>query len=135
MTNIVEKYGKNAGKIWNTLSKHGSLTENTLIKKTGLNKEDFYVAIGWLAKENKIYFDEKNYSLGEYNWGEIIGKHAGKVWDIVHTCDEIDIKYLPKLAGIPEEKTYCALGWLAREGKINAKRVRPRKTQTKITVN
>lgn len=135
MTNIVEKYGKNAGKIWNTLNEYGSLTENKLMRETGLKKEDFYVAIGWLAKENKIYYDENTYSLGQYNWDETIGRHAGKVWDIVHTCDEIDVRYIPKLAGIPEETTFCALGWLAREGKINAKKVRPRKTQTKITPN
>ena len=135
MTNIVEKYGKNAGKIWKTLNEHGTLTENSLVRRTGLKKEDFYVAVGWLAKENKIYFDEKTYTLGQNNWEETIGENAGKVWNIVDTCDEIDITYLPKLAGITEENTYCALGWLAREGKINTKKVKPRKTLTKITKN
>jgi len=135
MTNIIEKYGKNAGKIWETLSEHGTLTENSLVRKTGLKKEDFYVAVGWLAKENKIYFDENTYTLGQNNWEETIGENAGKVWNIVDTCDEIDITYLPKLAGITEENTYCALGWLAREGKINTKKVKPRKTLTKVTKN
>jgi len=135
MTNIVEKYGKNAGKIWKTLNEHGTLTENSLVRRTGLKKEDFYVAVGWLAKENKIYFDENTYTLGQNNWEETIGENAGKVWNIVDTCDEIDITYLPKLAGITEENTYCALGWLAREGKINTKKVKPRKTLTKVTKN
>jgi len=135
MTNLNSKYGRNAGKIWEKLNKYGPLTENKLIRQTGLKKEEFFPAIGWLAKENKIYYDENTYSLGEYNWEETIGENAGKVWDIVHTCDEIEVTYIPKLAGLTEENTYCALGWLAKEGKINAKKVKPKKPQTKIIIN
>ncbi len=134
MVNITQKYGKNAGRIWNTLNKHGELTKNTLLKKTGLKKEDFYVAIGWLAKENKIYFDDNTFCLKDYSWDTKIGKNAGKVYDIINCCEEIDVSYIPKLADLPTEDTYFAIGWLAKEGKINAKKVRPKKTQTKIAL-
>jgi len=52
MSNILEEFGQNAGKIWSTLNVYGSLSKTTLIKKTRLRVNDFYVGIGWLAREN-----------------------------------------------------------------------------------
>ena len=54
MDSIIDNYGRNAGKIWEALDTHGPLTQTKLMKTTGLNEEEFYVAIGWLAKEGKI---------------------------------------------------------------------------------
>lgn len=132
MVNVTHKYGKNAGKIWNVLNEHGSMTERSLKRKTGLNGEDLYAGLGWLAKENKITFENNYYSLGEYNWNETVGKNAGKVWDVLNSCEEIDTTYVPKLADISELDFYYAMGWLAKEGKINAKKVKPPKSITKI---
>ena len=67
MPNIIDTYGKNAGKVWKTLEKCGPCNETTLRKKTQLNKEDFYTAIGWLAKENKIWIDNDSYNIGNNN--------------------------------------------------------------------
>jgi len=133
MVNIANTYGKNAGKIWNTLEKWGSLNPTQLMKKTKLNKEDLYTALGWLAKEDKIYFENNNFSLGNYNWDNTIGSNAGKVWNIIDTCEEIDKTYVPKLADINEIDFYYAMGWLAKEDKINTKKVKPPKSITKIT--
>ena len=55
MRKMSVKLGNNAGKIWVTLSTHGPLTQSTLIKTAKLTKNDFHTAIGWLARENKIY--------------------------------------------------------------------------------
>ena len=131
MRDIEEYYGANAGKIWKVLEKHGNLTENKLIKNTRLCEEDFYAAIGWLARENKIYKSGAWYGLGESNLTNKIGENAGKLWKTLETWNEIDHYYLPKLAGINEKDAYYALGWLAKEGKIKAKKFTPKTPQIK----
>jgi hypothetical protein len=52
-----EQIGINAGIIWKTLDDSFNDTEiNNVMKKSKLKKEDFYMALGWLARENKIRF-------------------------------------------------------------------------------
>lgn len=53
--------GLNAGIIWQTIEKNSTDTKiETVLKKSRLKKEDFYLALGWLAREDKIIFrDEK----------------------------------------------------------------------------
>jgi len=131
MTKIINNYGKNAGKIWKILDAHGPLTPNRLMKTTKLNEDDFYVAVGWLAKENKICKTGSKYNLGNTNLETRIGKDAGKIWKTLREIGYVDAPYLPKLAGVSNKDTYTALGWLAREGKINVKQIKPKKPQTK----
>jgi len=131
MTKKVNNYGKYAGKVWETLEKCGPQTPNKIIKKTKLNEYDFWTAIGWLAKENKICKTGNKYYLGDTNLDTKIGKDAGKVWKTLHQIGYIDEPYLPKLSGISNKDTYAALGWLAREGKINIKKTKPKKPLTK----
>lgn len=131
MTKIINNYGKNAGKIWEAIETHGPLTQDKLMKTTKLNEDDFYAAVGWLAKENKICKTGSKYSLGTTNLETRIGKDAGKIWKTLHEIGYVDVPYLPKLAGVSNKDTYTALGWLAREGKINAKQIKPKKPQTK----
>jgi hypothetical protein len=135
MAKVIETYGKYAGKVWKTLEIQGSLTPNKLMKATKLNEEDFYVAIGWLAKENKICKTGSKYSLGETNLEHKIGKNAGKIWKTLHDIGYCDAPYLPKISGVPTKEAYCAVGWLAREGKINAKKVKPTTPQLKFSIN
>jgi hypothetical protein len=49
---------------------------------------------------------------------EIIGTSAGKIWRIPQKNGDVAISKLPKVLGESESITYQALGWLAREGKI-----------------
>jgi len=116
--NISTKFGVNAGKIWQHLQENRVYDEKSLIKTTQLTKKDFYAGIGWLARENKIKKDDNQYSLGESNFSEQVGSIAGRVWKILDIWEEADIVTLEKLADVPEEDIYTALGWLAREGKI-----------------
>ncbi len=51
--------GINAGKIWNALSKNGAMNVSGLEKETGLKKEDIYLSLGWLFKEDKLTTEEK----------------------------------------------------------------------------
>jgi len=129
MGEIIDNFGSNAGKIWNALNKHGPLNQNKLIKTTGLKKEDFYTAVGWLAREDKICLKNNYYCLGETNFAKNIGEDAGKLYTLLNTYKEIDLTYVPKLTGITLEDTFFALGWLAKEGKISAKKIIPKKPQ------
>ena len=49
---------------------------------------------------------------------EMIGLTAGKIWDTLNTQNEISLTRLPKMVGERETVVYQALGWLAREDKV-----------------
>lgn len=134
MKDVVEKLGQNAGKIWETLSTHGSLTQTQLMKNCKLEEKDFHAAVGWLARENKIREEDSTYVLGETNLTSRIGENAGKVWKVLDTVGEIDLEYVPKLIGVTEKDVFAAVGWLAREGKIKTKKVKPRKPRLKLVL-
>lgn len=57
-----EKIGTNAGLVWNALLV-GALDVKALRKATKLTEKDVYVALGWLAREDKIYFIETEKEL------------------------------------------------------------------------
>jgi hypothetical protein len=132
MGDIIDEFGRNAGKVWNALNKHGTLTQTKLIKTTKLKGDEFCAAVGWLARENKIYKDGANYKLGGTNLTYKIGEDAGKVWNALEAWEEIDKAHIQKITGVSEEDVYYALGWLAREGKIDTKKVKPKTTQIKV---
>lgn len=129
MINNVKDFGRNAGKIWGILSTQGSLTQTNLIKKTKLKDDEFHAAVGWLARENKICKDGATYNLGETNLTDKIGGDASRIWDVLYTCGDIDATYIPRLADMPKKDMYSALGWLACEGKVTTKKVKPKTPQ------
>lgn len=53
---MITEIGLAAGAIWNVLKKDGETNVTQLQKKTGLPQNQFYLALGWLARENKIQF-------------------------------------------------------------------------------
>lgn len=55
--------GINAGTIWQLLSEKGRLSVSEIVKLTGLVELQVGFAIGWLSKENKICFLEKNNTI------------------------------------------------------------------------
>lgn len=57
---ITNGIGLNAGKIWNTLFDEGEQPVKDLIKKLKMTSPDFYMAVGWLAREGKIFHFEKD---------------------------------------------------------------------------
>ena len=120
MKDYTENYGKTAGKIWKILEKHGPLSESDVIKKTRLNKNDFFSGIGWLARENKICKIGAKYKLGETNLTDNIGNNAGKVWNALRTTQDIDVSSIAEISQIKIKDAHSALGWLAREDKIQA---------------
>jgi len=50
---------------------------------------------------------------------EQIGEAAGKVWQALSEHGELDLARLSKLVKENEKTIHQALGWLAREGKID----------------
>jgi protease II len=62
MTN--EIIGTNAGLVWNTLNETGELSVKDLKKQTKIRTDKIlFSALGWLAKEDKLVFNEKEDEL------------------------------------------------------------------------
>lgn len=116
--NLTTKFGENAGKIWYTLYHAGTTDENQLQESTKLSKKELYAGIGWLARENKIKKVNDYYQLESTNLTDSVGATAGRVYKILDIWDEADIITLKKLSNSSEENVFAALGWLAKEGKI-----------------
>jgi hypothetical protein len=116
---VIGDIGFNAGKVWRTLNDKGSLEKQNIVELTNLSDDEFYSAIGWLARENKVSWDKQNsYKLGETNLTLEIGNNAGKVWRVMKVWGEVDVSLIKRLALIDEKHVCSALGWLAKEGKI-----------------
>ena len=50
---------------------------------------------------------------------ETIGMNAGLIWNALNEADALGTKQLKKITKLKDKETFAALGWLAREGKIN----------------
>ena len=53
-----EKIGTDAGQIWKVLDEEGVKGIKELKKITKLSEKEVYAAIGWLAREEKLFFDK-----------------------------------------------------------------------------
>ena len=49
---------------------------------------------------------------------ETIGTNAGTVWTALNAAEALGIKQLWTMTKLKDKEVYAALGWLAREGKI-----------------
>jgi hypothetical protein len=134
MKTLVDEFGWNAGKVWKILSAKGPLKEETLLQTTKLSEDELWTAIGWLARENKICRENNLYKLGQTNLTTKVGTDAGKVWNTVAKQGEVDVSTIAKTAQITEVDAYCALGWLARENKVECKKIRAKEPKIKVTL-
>lgn len=58
---MIELIGTNAGLVWNALNEGGKMSLKAVKKATKIRAEkDLYAALGWLAKEGKLVFEEAN---------------------------------------------------------------------------
>jgi Protein of unknown function (DUF2582). len=60
---IKNDIGINAGVIWNLLSQNGKLTIRGIEEYTSYRDSMIHLALGWLARENKITFSVDNDNL------------------------------------------------------------------------
>jgi len=109
--------GLNAGKIWNQLKDHTSLTKHQLCVKTGLSEDAFHAAIGWLARENKIQKNGEFYQLGVTNLTDFIGPNAGIVLKVLKELP-YSVTPIHELSEMTESELHQSIGWLAREGNL-----------------
>jgi hypothetical protein len=59
-----EKIGQAAGQIWQCLATTSEpVSVSALSKKTNLNSQMTTFGLGWLARENKLRFEEKGKTL------------------------------------------------------------------------
>lgn len=116
---LTTKFGQNAGEIWRILNERGPLTKEEIQEFTKQSDDDFFVGVGWLAREDKIALDEKNqFILSNTNLTTKIGRTAGRIWRILDIWEEADISTMKRLSEVDESQIQAALGWLAREDKI-----------------
>lgn len=50
---------------------------------------------------------------------DTIGQGAGLIWQALSAAEAMGIKQLKKVTKLKEKDLYAAIGWLAREDKIN----------------
>ena len=58
-----EKIGSDAGNIWKVLDAQGTKSVKELKKATKLTDKEIYAAIGWLAREEKLVFQQEESDL------------------------------------------------------------------------
>ena len=54
-----EKIGNDAGEVWKVLDAQGAKSVKELKKATKLVDKEIYAAIGWLAREEKLAFQQE----------------------------------------------------------------------------
>ena len=117
---FILKCGDNAGRVWAILNEKGPLRQKEIQDKSRLNNIDFHTAVGWLARENKISKDSEGvYKLDATNLTSLIGTNAGRVWKTIDIWGEIEFNSIKRLTDVTDEEVYSALGWLAREHKVD----------------
>lgn len=50
---------------------------------------------------------------------ESIGLWAGQVWKALENTDVVGLKQLKKITKLKDKEVFAAIGWLAREGKVD----------------
>ena len=58
-----DKIGTNAGHIWEYLYNHGTVGALKLKADLGMSNTSLYLALGWLAREEKIEIIEEGHSV------------------------------------------------------------------------
>jgi len=58
-----DQIGETAGTVWDTLSKEGPLTFAALMEEVNAPQSLFFMAIGWLSREDKLRFEAND---GDY---------------------------------------------------------------------
>ena len=61
-----KEIGFHAGKIWQLLSNNEKWSYENLKSKSGLKDEELGAALGWLAREDKIEFEQQEEGLYVY---------------------------------------------------------------------
>ncbi|NMC21655.1 MAG: winged helix-turn-helix domain-containing protein [Thermogutta sp.] len=55
----VARIGQTAGLVWNALHSGGAMSLSRLIKEIGRPRDEVMQAVGWLAREDKLTFQDQ----------------------------------------------------------------------------
>ncbi len=58
----VAQIGEMAGVVWRTLSSEGPMSLTKLVKAVGQPRDSVMQAVGWLAREDKIWIEDQGRS-------------------------------------------------------------------------
>ena len=58
-TNLTSEIGTNAGRVWRVMDIWGEVNISTIRRLANIGEKEVCSALGWLAKEGKIYINEK----------------------------------------------------------------------------
>ena len=59
---MIERIGHAAGEIWGYLLEHGESSPIKIKANLGMSNTMLYLALGWLARENKVNIVQQDYS-------------------------------------------------------------------------
>lgn len=62
MTEMIDRVGFAAGEIWKYLLENGESSPIKIKANLGLSNTMLYLALGWLARENKVSIVQHDYS-------------------------------------------------------------------------
>jgi len=60
---MIPKVGEAAGKAWHTLKADGEMSTAQLKKKISADDKTLWMALGWLAREDKLNFNQVKSTL------------------------------------------------------------------------
>lgn len=60
---MLDQIGEAAGKVWRYLSEQDARSVSQIQRGTGLSQSLTYLALGWLAREGKVRFEQEGRSL------------------------------------------------------------------------
>lgn len=55
----IEQIGSTAGEVWETLAENGPMSMAKLVDTVGQPRATVFLALGWLAREDKVSIDEE----------------------------------------------------------------------------
>ncbi len=55
---------------------------------------------------------------GKVNMKQEVGDVAGAIWRVLHEKDKVSLSTLPEMIKVKDAVAFQAVGWLAREDKI-----------------
>lgn len=115
---LKEKIGNEAGAVWNAILASDQASFTKIRNETQLKNNEVYEAIGWLAREDKVKREGRRYKLDSTNLTPEIGENAGKIYDALHENNQLTMNDLLKSGRINRKNVWTAIGWLAREDKL-----------------
>ena len=59
-TNLTSEIGANAGRVWKIMDIWGEVNISTIKRLADIDDKEAYSALGWLAREDKLYVDDRS---------------------------------------------------------------------------